>query len=311
MSSRRLGVAHRTQALVAILGASLLSACLSHTRAEPGVDAGPGETDTGIEVADSGLLLDAFVPTEDGGTSPSSCAPADASAIVCPSGICDGFDNYVWDGERCIMIPCGTCVGPDCEHAAHSIGECQVQHATCEPQLCTSTGGEWLFFAEECQHFICGQPTFADCLVGMPICDCGPGRSFAPGTGCFDDATCPEVDPLPPESLCNDTGGTWTAGICCSPHCGVPCAAECLAPACVCGATQDFDPIRGCVDTAECHVRPAGDVCNEAAGVRCEDGLLCCQRCGGAGCDPEAHCQAPLCDGDPDIDECGNNLLAP
>ena len=87
-----------------------------------------------------------------------SCEPADAHAVVCPTAICDGFDNYVWDGERCVTIACGTCEGPDCEHAAHSMEECVAAHATCEAALCQSTGGDWLFFAEECEHYSCGRP---------------------------------------------------------------------------------------------------------------------------------------------------------
>ncbi len=303
-------MAHRRSVLIVALGASLLGACLSHTRDDES-DAGVADAATtdGM-VSDACACLDVG-PLPDTGVPPASCAAADAQAIVCPTGVCDGLDDYVWDGERCVMIDCGTCVGADCGLAAHSMEACVAAHATCEPALCTSTGGEWLFFAEECHHFACGVPLPSECLVGMPVCNCGASRSFATGTGCFDDALCPEVDPIAPEVLCGDTGGTWTESICCSPHCGVACAALCDAPACVCGPTQVFDAIRGCVDTAECHVRPAGDVCDEGRDVRCADGLLCCLHCGGAGCEAEAHCQLPVCDADPDIDECGDNRLAP
>ena len=310
-------MAHQSGALLIALTASLLGACMSHTRSDEG-DAGrtadaassdgaipDGGTDA--SVLDSCACIDA--PPPDAGVV--SCAPMDAQAIVCPSAICDGLDSYAWNGERCLPIACGTCVGADCAGLPHSMEQCVAAHASCEPALCTGTGGEWLFFAEECGHYVCGFPTPADCIVGMPVCNCGAGRSFAPGGGCFTDTTCPEVDPLPPMELCAATGGTWTAAICCSPRCGVPCAAACAADACVCSATQVFDPLRGCVDTAECHVRPAGDECATPRGLRCADGLLCCMRCGGAGCDPISRCQVPLCDADPNIDECGNDRFAP
>jgi hypothetical protein len=176
--------------------------------------------------------------------------------------------------------------------------------------MCRATGGDWLFWAEECHHYQCGHSLPSECLIGMPVCDCGLGRSFDGARGgCFDDSTCPEVDPLPTDALCASTGGTWTSGICCSTHCGELCPLACAADGCVCGPLEVFDPARGCIDSAECHVVSDGHECN--AQVRCADGLLCCEHCGGAGCSPVMNCQAPLCDADPNIDVCGNNLIAP
>lgn len=288
------------------LALALGVAACSESHGIGGDDAGAG-TDA---ARDGGVCacVDAAFP-HDGGA-PASCAAEDARAMVCPGAICDGLDAYAWDGERCVTIACGTCVGADCGALPRSLEACEAAHRGCEPALCRASGGEWLFWAEECEHRRCGQPGLAICEVGMPVCDCGVGRSFDPTLGCVDDPSCGEVDPLPPDALCASTGGTWTEGICCPTRCGRFCDAECLAPACVCGELEIFDPVRGCIDAAECRgARSVGETCGE--GVRCADGLLCCQRCGGAGCDPVQTCLAPVCDDDPTIDECGNDLLAP
>lgn len=278
------------------------------------------ETDTGSEARDGGGApdaplypdggYDAFVVDTDGGVMPGSCTPQDAQAMQCPTAICDGPDSYAWDGERCVRIDCGTCVGTDCGHLVRSQAACEAAHATCVPEMCRATGGSWLFWAAECHHYHCGEPQPAECLIGMPVCDCGVGRSFdAARGGCFDDSSCPEVDPLPPQTLCTSTGGTWMPGICCNTECGQFCPLACANDACACGPLQIFDPVRGCIDGAQCHVQPIGGECSSA--IRCADGLICCSHCGGAGCGPTMNCQAPLCDADPNIDVCGNNLLAP
>lgn len=275
-----------------------------------GTDLDVGAADAGGS-SDAGGTRDAGGASDGGGSdagTPDVCDAEDAHAMTCPGAVCDGPDSYAWDGERCVAIPCGTCVGADCGALSPTLEACRAEHASCVPELCKSTGGEWLFMAQECEHYHCGFPVPAECLVGQPVCNCGYGRSFGP-EGCFDD-TCPVVDPLPADMLCSATGGTWTDGICCSTRCGAFCELACAAPGCVCGEFQIFDPVRGCVDAAECYVRSDGETCTNEA-TRCEDGLLCCQNCGGAGCDPERYCHAPVCDADPNIDECGNNLLAP
>jgi hypothetical protein len=264
--------------------------------------------------SDGGLVSgDAWVAPRDAFIAPdaaaSSCAAQDAHEMICSTTLCDGLDSWAWDGERCARIDCGACVGADCASLARMPDACAAEHASCIPQLCRATGGEWLFWAEECGHYHCGEPSPADCLVGMPVCDCGNGRSFDPSRGCFDDPSCPQVDPVPPMALCTSTGGTWTPGICCSTRCGQPCAAACANDACACGPLQVFDSIRGCIDDAACHVAGVDQVCD--AQVRCADGLICCERCGGAGCDPVMHCLNPVCSTDPNIDRCGNDRLAP
>jgi hypothetical protein len=110
--------------------------------------------------------------------------------------------------------------------------------------------------------------------------------------------------------LCGATGGTWTTGICCHTVCGQFCPEPCASDACVCGPLQIFDAVRGCVDATQCHVHGVGQECGSAA-LRCADGLICCEHCGGAGCDPHMTCTAPVCDSNPNIDVCGNDLLAP
>jgi len=283
-------------------------------------DSHEGDGDAGHDApfsGDSDHAPDTYIPPVDACSCdapppPPSCNPQDARPITCPAGICDGLDSWAWDGERCELISCGTCEGAECGTLPHSEAECLSAHANCEPALCRDTGGEWLFHTEECEHYRCGRPQPATCLVGRPVCDCGGGRAFFEELGCVEIDGCPEVDPLPPETVCADSGGTWMTGICCPTSCGVFCDEDCASPACACGPLQTFDGERGCVDDVICHTRTVDQTCTtDSDRRRCEDGLICCQNCGGAGCDPEAHCRAPLCDADPDTDECGNNRLAP
>lgn len=284
----------------------------------------PACTDSHEANGDTGTRTDAGTPEDapvvyidicscgDAPPPPSSCEAQDARELTCPAGICDGLDSWAWDGERCRFISCGTCEGADCGALPHTREACESAHASCVPALCRDTGGEWLFHTEECEHYVCGLPQPATCLIGMPVCDCGSGRGFVDGVGCTEIEGCPEVDPLPAETLCGDSGGTWTPGICCHTSCGVFCDEDCAAPACVCGPLETFDSERGCVDDVLCHTRTVDQTCTTGNDqLRCEDGLICCQDCGGAGCDPTPHCRAPVCDANPDIDECGNDLLAP
>lgn len=271
-------------------------------------DSGHAEVDAWTGGSDGGPVADTGAPN-DAGPAP-SCDAQDAQQVPC-SAICDGPDSFAWDGERCVQIDCGACTGSACGALPHSMAECQALHATCIPELCRSSGGEWRFYDSECRHYHCGQPQPAECLVGMPICNCGDGRSFDPARGgCFLDATCPDVDPLPPMELCEATGGTWATGICCNTVCGQHCDLDCVAPGCECGPLEVFDAIRGCVDAAQCHeITTPGAECNDQ--LRCAGEMICCQHCTGAGCETTRHCQAPVCDSDPNIDVCGNNLLAP
>lgn len=279
---------------------------------DAGTPADAGATDAGTPwLADAcRRCVDVGPPPVDAGGVVFSCAADDARAVTCPAALCDGPDSYAWDGERCLRIDCGACEGADCGVLTHSLTECEAAHSGCVPQQCRATGGEWLFFTEECEHYVCGQPQLASCEVGMPVCNCGSGRSWVDGVGCAADPGCPEVDPLPSDVLCASTGGTWTDGICCSTTCGRFCDLDCAAPGCVCGAMEVFDSIRGCVRAAQCFEREVGETCG-AMRTRCGDGLICCQHCTGVGCAPDMTCEAPVCDADPTFDECGNNLRAP
>jgi hypothetical protein len=275
-----------------------------------GCPSSSGLTDAGVDGAIPPVDAAGLdVPVRDAAPLPLGCAPDDAREIVCPESGCDGPPSFAWDGTRCVPIACGACEGADCASIETSLDACRAAHATCDAELCRATDGDWQFWAEECGHHVCGVPPPQTCEVGTPVCDCGATRTFVPGVGCAPD-DCPAVDPLPPEMLCGRTGGAWTDGICCSTTCGVFCELDCAAPGCVCGAFEVFDLVRGCVPATECFVRSEGETCtNERS--RCDDGLICCQTCGGAGCEPERTCRAPVCDGDPATDVCGNNALAP
>ncbi len=292
-----------TVAQVGVLAALALAGCSgSHGRSE---DAGARGADATAPDAGTAELDAALV--HDGGR-PGPCAADDARAEICPAATCDGPPSWHWNGDDCFPIECGACVGADCARGRTSEAQCLAEHASCEPARCRATGGEWRWWAEDCGHFACGYAPPEICEVGTPSCDCGAFRSFDPERGCFDDATCPIPEPVTREALCVATGGAWE-GICCDTVCGVPCAAACLAPACDCGPARVFEEARGCVESARCYEPQHGEICEGEA--RCAPGTICCQRCGGAGCFGPPTCETPVCDDDPDIDTCGNNLLAP
>ena len=315
MGRERLAMAHARFALVSLFALGSLTAIgCSESHGVPSVtgDSGPGVDDASFfrdaAPTDASSIHDALNVLDS--AMPPSCDAQDAHAMICPVSLCDGLDSWAWDGERCLRIDCGACVGADCRNLVHSQALCESNHASCEPELCRTSGGEWMFWAAECGNYHCGQPVPANCLVGRPACDCSNGRSFDVARGgCFVDPSCPAIFPPTARVMCTSSGGTWTPGICCATRCGQRCADPCAADACACGPLQVFDPVRGCIDDAACHVRTGGEVCS--AQIRCADGLICCERCGGAGCDPVMHCQAPVCSTDPNIDQCGNNRLAP
>lgn len=231
-----------------------------------------------------------------------SCAAQDARAVVCPTLFCDDVGAWHWNGDRCVYIECGACEGTDCGAGAITEGECFRSHASCVPSLCRASGGEWLFWAQECGHRECGYPVPELCEAGFPICDCGLSGVFDAARGCVD-GMCGEIDPLPRDLLCTSTGGRWDA-ICCDTVCGQRCELPCAAPACDCGPSRIFDLARGCVETSRCFERTRGETCGP--GARCEAGTICCERCGGAGCFGDPVCAAPTCDSDAHTDECGN-----
>lgn len=239
-----------------------------------------------------------------------ACDAQDANEELCPAYLCDGLDRWYWNGDRCFSIPCGACRGTDCEAGLSSQTECETLHSECEPTLCRATGGDWLFWAQECLPYRCGLAVPADCAFGRPVCDCGPRSVFEPGLGCVLDAGCMIEPPMPTrELLCTGTFGTWE-NICCDTVCGAFCPLACASLACNCGAGRVFDDARGCIEATRCFERGLGETCNDPR-ARCATGTLCCQSCGGAGCFGDATCRAPTCTADPAIDLCGNNLWAP
>lgn len=263
--------------------------------------------------ADAGRPADGGAPQDGGGAVDAgrrgrACEAEDARAELCPELLCDGPPSWHWDGERCLPIECGACVGEDCAASVVSEAECVAAHARCEPSLCRATMGTWLWWAEECGHYECGFAPPAICEVGMPVCDCGDGRGFRAGVGCVPVPDCPEVDPLPPDVLCAETRGSWEP-ICCHAECGVRCPLACAEMACDCGPERVFDVLRGCVVGARCLERLPDEPCGGRA--RCEEGTICCDDCGGAGCAGTPTCRYPLCVDDPAIDACGNDTRAP
>ena len=288
--------------LLLALSVAALSGC-------PDTNSRTDFVDASRPLSDALTLPDTFIPGADAGAV--SCEPMRASASVCPGAICDGPDSVIWDGEQCVQVDCGTCIGEDCGRAYRTMAECTAAQRGCVPQLCRATGGDWLFWAEECVHRNCGRPVPATCIVGMPVCDCGPRSNFDPLRGCVPDVGC-ERDGMPtPEYLCTNSGGTWE-NVCGPSHCGVASPLACTQPACTCGRFEVWDALRGCVESSECRInRPAGDTCAVDGDIRCGSGLICCQSCGGAGCFGDPTCRMPTCDPSGMIDVCGNNRMAP
>ena len=296
----RINLAH-TGLLTSVLLLGATGCGASHERdddAGPILDAGPA---TDASPGDAGSPRDA-------GTTTTSCAADDAREAVCPDALCDGLPRWYWNGDSCFWTDCGACVGADCARGFGSEDACMGAHAGCESTLCRGTGGTWRWWAEECGHLVCGISPPIDCFVGQPICDCGILRRFDPALGCVDEPSCPVPETGTKEELCGWTGGSWE-NICCDTECGAFCPDACVNPACNCGEGQVFEDGVGCVESERCHDRRANETCEGLA--RCEEGTICCQSCGGAGCFGPPTCIAPVCDDNPDIDECGNNRLAP
>lgn len=257
--------------------------------------------DAGHFVSDGAVGHDTGPLRSDAGVR-ATCDAQDAAARICPDALCDGPGTWHWNGDSCFWVDCGACEGDDCGSSWSSQSECALDHATCESALCRATSGTWKWWAEECGHYTCGQAPPIDCILGMPVCDCGDARRFDAERGCIA-ADCAEIDPLPADTLCASTGGSWTAS-CCHTTCGQPCAAACAATACDCGPAREFDVARGCIETSRCHERMRDETCEGDA--RCESGTICCQHCGGAGCFGSPTCEDPLCDTDEHTDTCGN-----
>ncbi len=306
--------ARLASALVAtVLAATALLGCgTSHGPDDAGADG--GGRDAG-EARDAGPGLDAGAPADGGGdagerdASVGTCGAMDARRIACPELLCDGIDLWYWSGDRCFSLDCGACEGADCDRGFVSEADCRAEHAECDASLCQASGGEWLFWGEECGHFVCGVAPPQICVIGVPVCDCGPEQLFVPGVGCQFDVSCTMRPGGTREELCLMSGGTWEP-ICCDTECGEYCPLPCTSMACNCGPGRVYEDGRGCVQATRCYERAATESCG-LPGARCEDGTICCDRCGGAGCEGRPTCRPPVCSDVPEIDECGNNRAAP
>lgn len=232
---------------------------------------------------------------------PISCGAQAVSIALCPELLCDGLPRWYWSGDECFSIDCGACVGDDCGTSWNDVSSCRAAHATCRPELCRATGGDWLAIDSFCGDFTCDRAPDVACLVGQPACSCGPNRSFDPMRGCIE-VECPPMPTRTEQELCAETGGTWTPNICCPTHCGTRCEADCAAPACACGPDSIFDAARGCVVASECLVHGVDEVV--PFGHRCQRHLATCE-CGPSGCG-ETTCREPMCDRlDAGVDLCG------
>jgi hypothetical protein len=94
-------------------------------------------------------------------------------------------------GEAMHYLVTGNNVGGEGSLGVNSAGEPRPNSFPCvgpsEQELCETTGGTW--DPGSCGHYTCGQ--FPDCDAIIPGCDCGVGRNFEAGVGCFDDPSCP------------------------------------------------------------------------------------------------------------------------
>jgi hypothetical protein len=113
-----------------------------------------------------------------------------------------------------------------------------------EETLCLDSGGEWE--ESSCGHYACGEPPA--CTAIFPGCDCGPTRTFEPGLGCVENASCGDPEE---RALCEDTAGYWDLGSCGHHQCGEPPMCDAIIPGCNCGEGRSFGD-EGCADDPAC-----------------------------------------------------------
>lgn len=96
----------------------------------------------------------------------------------------------------------------------------------------------------------------------MGSCFCGAGRTFSPGEGCLEDASCPA------EQLCLATRGEWhPASECyCGFTCGLPGACGACLDSCNCGPHRNFDPESGCEPDEVCGGPSRQEICEATGG---------------------------------------------
>jgi len=132
----------------------------------------------------------------------------------------------------------------------------------------------------------------------MDSCDCGPGRTFLPGTGCAVDGVSCEAG-----FLCRASGGVWhgAPGCFCPYRCG-EALPECYAcgEVCDCGPNRNFDATRGCIPDYACPGTDRSLACTSTGGrwVECTGGDPWCS-CGDFICgrpNTDEPCMMPGCD---------------
>lgn len=258
---------------------------------------GAAEEGGGLAPADASVPRDAITTPADVGPHPPdaapftrSCAPMDADDghCACSTFVCDDLPPgairaWSWDGTGCVPHRDCSCTGADCGARFPTRDACAAAYAACDSQLCHDTGGRW--DASACGHFACGLPSGDDCID--PGCDCGPGRSFAEGSGCFDDPRCSD------EELCAASDGRFVPDARCGFRCGEESCTRDLPPRvpCDCGPGRTFlVGTRGCAPDLGCTVSPES-LCASTGGSW--SGICCHTECGRFCPVP---CAAPACD---------------
>ncbi len=192
-----------------------------------------------------------------------SCKAMPVADDMCVDCFAEMFLGTFWTGMECFDLWGCDCMGDGCGRAFTSMEECEAVQQACPAPLCIGTGGTWYPAAGcgPCGHYECGiAPMDACCDEG---CDCGPGRSFDPSSGCVDDPGCTA------QQSCQATGGTWhpIEECMCEYVCGEQILCSDCMEACDCGTFRVFDERDGCLFDSE--------RCGEA------DSVALCQGTGG------------------------------
>ena len=92
-------------------------------------------TDAGIDAYVPGWDASVDASTSFDAGAPRGCEAEDAVEGWCtPELECDAAPTWHWNGDECVPIPCGLCVGDDCYTGAATLAECAATHAACSPQ---------------------------------------------------------------------------------------------------------------------------------------------------------------------------------
>ncbi|MBI5499623.1 MAG: hypothetical protein HY907_05240 [Deltaproteobacteria bacterium] len=225
------------------------------------------------------------------------CGPQEAAGRVCDGGGCAIVFGPFWDGRECFTTAGCECAGADCDAAWASLDECVAAHAGCDGALCLADGGQWFPASAGFCGFSCGVPNPTICFTPYDSCDCGPGATFLPGSGCLVGAeTCD------PAMLCGASGGTWhpMTDCFCGFTCGSPGACGACLDSCDCGPHANFQEGRGCVPDPACPDTDRPAICSSTGGTwhDCSAGDPGCS-CGDYACGVPNRvepCIAPGCD---------------